>query len=122
MARIVVMFNNGVQKEFKIGKDRLRVGRDADNDIQLENAAVSRHHAEIFRHDYAFFIEDKDSTNGTYLNENAISWKASLNNRDRITIGKHTLVFIEDPGDYAEGGKTPVNPDATIVVSKKDKN
>jgi len=118
MARIVVLFRDRAQKEFRVGGDGLRIGRDAENDIRLENPAVSRRHARIYRQEGVFYIEDLKSTNGTSVNDRAVGWKTALNHNDRITIGKHTLVFLEDPDDR-DGGKGPRNPEETIIVSPR---
>jgi len=99
MAKIVVMLQDKVLKEIQLGERELRVGRDPGNEIQLDNPIVSRFHAEIYRQGYTIYVEDKKSTNGTFLNGKFLNWKSGLNHRDRITIGKHVLVFLEDGGD-----------------------
>ena len=102
MAKIVVMFKGKPIREVAVGKDGIKVGRDADNEIQIDNPAVSRHHAEIYRQDYAFYIEDMKSTNGTLLNGAHLNWKRALKHNDKINIGKHTLVFVEEAKDFPE--------------------
>jgi pSer/pThr/pTyr-binding forkhead associated (FHA) protein len=99
MARLIVMLKDRVLKEVHIGKEPLKIGRDSSNQIQLENPAVSRFHAEVYRQGYQFFVEDKNSTNGVSVNGFLINWKSGIKDGDRITIGKHTLVFKEDPND-----------------------
>jgi pSer/pThr/pTyr-binding forkhead associated (FHA) protein len=99
MAKIVVMLKNKILKEVAIGPQGIKIGRDPVNDIQIDNAAVSRCHAEIYRQDYPYYIEDMKSTNGTYINGSFLNWKGALNHHDKITIGKHTLLFVEEPKD-----------------------
>jgi pSer/pThr/pTyr-binding forkhead associated (FHA) protein len=118
MAKLIVMLRDKVLKEVQIGPQGVKVGREAENDIQLENPAVSRCHAEIYRQDYPFYVEDKKSTNGTYLNGAFVTWKAALSHNDKITIGKHTLVFIEEAKDHPE--KKKVNANETLYLSPED--
>lgn len=119
MAKLVVMLKNKVLREVAIGAQGVKVGREADNDIQLENPAVSRCHAEIYRQGYPFYIEDKKSTNGTYLNGAFVNWKAALTHNDKITIGKHTLVFVEEEKDNLDKPKK-ANVNETLYLSPED--
>ena len=105
MAKLLVVFRNKILQEVKLAKETVRVGRDSDNEIQLDNPAVSRFHAEIYRQGYPFYVEDKSSTNGTFVNGSFVNWKAALTDGDRITIGKHDLIFQLEAGDYREGKK-----------------
>lgn len=119
MAKIIVMFGSRTLQEVAIGPQGVKVGRESDNDIQLDNVAVSRYHAEIYRQGFPFYLEDKGSTNGTQLNGSTVSWKTALSDNDKITIGKHTLVFREEAKDNA-GKKSLRNSDETLCLSKED--
>ena len=66
------------------------IGRNAENDIVIENLAVSKLHARIVKQDEAYYIEDLNSTNGTYLNKIRIT-KKDLKDNDIISVGKHSL-------------------------------
>lgn len=66
--RIIVKFSSKVINELKIDQDEVIIGRDADNDVQIDNVAVSREHAKIIRGPNSYFIEDLNSTNGTFVN------------------------------------------------------
>lgn len=119
MARVVVMFRNQKIKEVAIGPQGVKIGREMDNDIQIDSVAVSRYHAEIYRQGFPFYLEDKGSTNGTLLNGSDVSWKVALSHNDKITIGKHTLVFVAEPKDTA-GKKSLRNADETLCLSPED--
>jgi len=119
MAKVVVKFRDQVVKEVAIGPKGIRIGRNPDNDIQIDNIAVSRQHAEIYKQDYAYYVEDLKSTNGVFLNGKFLNWKCSLNHHDKITIGKHTLVFVEEPKDSL-GKKPPAGADETMCLSAAD--
>ena len=69
----------------------LTIGRKDDNSIVLADQHVSGNHAKIIVRNDSLFIEDLNSTNGTYLNGNKISGKMKLTNKDEIKIG--TSVF-----------------------------
>jgi pSer/pThr/pTyr-binding forkhead associated (FHA) protein len=105
MARLILMLKNQTLREIHMGKDPLKIGRDPSNHIHLDNPSVSRFHAEVYRQGFPFFVEDKKSTNGIYINDVRIRWKAGLKEGDRVTIGKHTLVFRHDPGDDPDNKK-----------------
>ncbi len=117
MARVVVTIGDRILREVHIGKAPLGIGRDPSNEIHLDNPAVSRFHARIYRQGHPFFIEDNKSTNGVQVNGSVIKWKCGLKSNDRITVGKHTLVFQEDPSDFADGKILDISHmDGTIVV------
>jgi hypothetical protein len=70
--------------------DRVRIGRQSDNDIVLPDAGVSRHHAEVVNEEGSFTVRDLGSTNGTILNGETVE-EAELFDGDRITVG-HTVI------------------------------
>jgi pSer/pThr/pTyr-binding forkhead associated (FHA) protein len=79
-------------------KERYTVGRLPDNDIRIDNAAVSGHHSLIINILNDSFLEDLNSTNGTYVNGKLIK-KHALQHDDVITVGHHQLRFLEDQMD-----------------------
>jgi pSer/pThr/pTyr-binding forkhead associated (FHA) protein len=122
MARLIIMFKDQTMREVHVGRETLRIGRDSSNQIHLDNPAVSRFHAEVYRQGYPFFVEDKNSTNGVYVNDVLIKWKSGLKDGDRVTIGKHTLVFKEDPNDFEDKKKINLSDiDGTIRIEGKGK-
>ena len=90
MLTILFKFNDKILKTIESDKNEFLIGRNADNDIVIENLAVSKLHARIVKKDGSYYIEDLNSTNGTYLNKIRIT-KKDLKNRDIIIIGKHSL-------------------------------
>jgi pSer/pThr/pTyr-binding forkhead associated (FHA) protein len=73
----------------------MTIGRKDDNDIRIDNLAVSGHHAKLLTIFDDSFLEDLDSTNGTYVNGRPIT-KHPLKNGDVIVIGKHELRYINE--------------------------
>ena len=84
-----------VLKEMPLGKERTTIGRKPDNDIQIDNLAISGHHAVITCITNDAFLEDRNSTNGTYLNGQPVK-KNVLRNNDVIELGKYKIKFIVD--------------------------
>jgi len=116
MPKLVLKFNAAVIKEYPIKKPVVTVGRKPDNDIVVDNPAVSSHHCKISLVGDAFYVEDLDSTNGTYLNDKRIV-KAGLKNDDVVGLAtKHMLVFVDEKAAMAKKDDGPaIEP--TIVVS-----
>jgi len=117
MTKLTLKLNDKVIKEIAISEDReLTIGRDKTNNLQLDNIAVSRFHAKIYKEGWSFYIEDMDTTNGIYVNDMMASWKMPIKNNDIITIGKYILIFNDDSRDYENGKDRPFDPNATIKV------
>jgi len=120
MAKLIVVFKNKIMQEVKLAKETVRIGRDPDNEIHIENVGVSRFHAEIYRQEYPFYIEDMKSTNGTFVNGSFVNWKVALNDGDRITIGKHDLIFQLEASDYRES-KKKIDFGETVCIRPENK-
>jgi len=93
-----------------MSKERYTLGRLPDNDVRIDNAAVSGHHALIINILNDSFLEDLNSTNGTYVNGKLIK-KHALQHGDVITIGHHHLRFVDtqmEGADQDEFEKTMV--------------
>ncbi|MDT9001008.1 FHA domain-containing protein [Paucibacter sp. APW11] len=100
MGKLVVSLDGVVIKEVQITKDKTTLGRRPYNDIVIDNLAVSGEHAVLQMVGSDVFIEDLNSTNGTYINGKAIK-KQLLTNNDIIEIGKYKIKFLlEDNVDY----------------------
>ena len=98
MARLILSLDGQTLAEYNMTKERYTVGRLADNDIRIDNAAVSGHHSLIINILNDSFLEDLNSTNGTYVNGKLIK-KHALQHDDVITVGHHQLRYIEDQLD-----------------------
>jgi len=98
MARLVLSLDGQVLAEYNMSKERYTIGRLPDNDIRIDNAAVSGHHALIINILNDSFLEDLNSTNGTYVNGKIIK-KHALQHGDVLTVGHHSLRFVESESD-----------------------
>ncbi|NRF69195.1 FHA domain-containing protein [Aquincola sp. S2] len=100
MGKLVVSLDGVVIKEVQITKDKTTLGRRPYNDIVIDNLAVSGEHAVLQMVGGDVFIEDLNSTNGTYINGKAIK-KQLLAHNDTVEIGKYKIKYlVEDSGDY----------------------
>ena len=100
MGKLVVSLDGVVIKEVQITKDKTTLGRRPYNDIVIDNLAVSGEHAVLQMVGADVFIEDLNSTNGTYINGKAIK-KQLLSHSDVIEVGKYKIKYlVEDSGDY----------------------
>lgn len=101
MARLILSLDNQVLAEYNMSKERYTIGRLPDNDVRIDNPAVSGHHSLIINILNDSFLEDLNSTNGTYVNGKLIK-KHALQHGDVITIGHHQLRFSDEPAAEAE--------------------
>jgi pSer/pThr/pTyr-binding forkhead associated (FHA) protein len=100
MGKLVVSLDGVVIKEVQITKEKTTLGRRPYNDIVIDNLAVSGEHAVLQMVGNDVFIEDLNSTNGTYINGKAVK-KQLLAGNDTIEVGKYKIKFVvEDGTDY----------------------
>ena len=100
MAVIIQTVDGVIVNRFDIDKNGLRFGRAADNQVQIDDNAVSTNHAEIVikKNDEGretFVIRDIGSTNGTFLNEQKIE-SQPLHHKDIIRVDWNNFVFIDE--------------------------
>jgi hypothetical protein len=100
MSKLVVSLDGVVIKEVQITKDKTTLGRRPYNDIVIDNLAVSGEHAVLQMVGHDVFIEDLNSTNGTYINGKAIK-KQLLTHNDTVEIGKYKIKYLgEESAEY----------------------
>ena len=100
MPRLILSMDGLVLKEMVLEKERTTIGRKPHNDIQIDNLAISGDHAAIVTILNDAFLEDMNSTNGTYVNGQPVK-KHVLQNNDVIELGKYRLKYIADSGAAA---------------------
>lgn len=93
MAILTLVFGREVLGTYEVQKDKMIIGRAEDADIEINNLAVSRHHAVVEKKEGTFTVKDLDSNNGTFVNGQRISGATTLSFGDEIGIGKHVLVL-----------------------------
>ena len=95
MAKLPVMREGVIEQTVQLTKERMTVGRHKHNDIVLNHPAVSGEHAVITTILDDSFLEDLQSTNGTFVNGHRIG-KHFLQNKDVIKMAKYHLEFVTD--------------------------
>ena len=95
MPKMIVSIDGVVIKEVQLTKDRTTLGRRPYNDIVIDNLAVSGEHAVMQMTGNEVYLEDLNSTNGTYINGKAAK-KQLLQNNDTVEIGKYKIKFINE--------------------------
>src|SRR6185369_1795912 len=95
MPKMIVSIDGVVIKEVQLSKDRTTLGRRPYNDIVIDNLAISGEHAVLQMSGNEVYLEDLNSTNGTYVNGKAVK-KQLLQNSDTVEIGKYKIKYINE--------------------------
>src|SRR6218665_1998395 len=119
MGKLIVTDSDNRVQEYPLDKERMTIGRHPDNDIALNDKAVSGHHAVVITILQDSFLEDLDSTNGTQVNGKQVT-KHPLSQGDVITVGRNSLKYegagasddfdktmILKPGQYGAAFEAP---------------
>src|ERR1700761_1355511 len=123
MPSLTLMFEEKQVKQVPIGTRPLGIGRSPDNDLPVDNLAVSNYHARVYVEAGRLVVEDLDSLNGTFVNDMRVE-RATLHHGDSIWIGKHHIK-VDASGDTASfgdtGKKAPATPriNETMVLDTK---
>ena len=122
MAKLSLMFENKLMKEVPIGARPVTIGRSPDNDLPVDNLAVSNHHARVYFEAGRLVVEDLDSLNGTFVNDLRVE-RATLHDGDSIWIGKHHIK-VDATADTAipmDSGRKAAAPkiNETMVLDTK---
>jgi pSer/pThr/pTyr-binding forkhead associated (FHA) protein len=113
MAKLILSLEGSVIREIPLDKERITIGRRPQNDIQIENLAVSGEHACVVTILNDSFLEDLGSTNGTLVNGNPIK-KHILQNNDVVEIGKYKMKYVVE----AAAGQVPQDDFERTMVMK----
>lgn len=124
MNYLEIYFNGILKHNVPIQSDVISIGRAVSNDVVIDNMGVSSHHAIIEKKDTLFYLEDLNSTNGTFVNNNKITQAYKVGLHDVITIGKHTIKFSEwsQSQQSSTSDLTQDISDATVLMSKSQIN
>ncbi|MBL4844301.1 MAG: diguanylate cyclase [Planctomycetes bacterium] len=104
MPKLVVLTRPGAQvQEFPLGKRSLTMGREPENEVQLEGLEVSRKHCRVepLPKGPGYRIIDLNSKNGTFLNGLQITAMA-LDIEDQVRVGDSLVVYVDDDADAEE--------------------
>lgn len=113
MPKMIVSIDGVVIKEVQLTKDRTSLGRRPYNDIVIDNLAVSGEHAVLQMSGHEVYLEDLNSTNGTYVNGKAVK-KQLLQSNDSVEIGKYTIKYVSE-STLADADKSMLENGASTV-------
>jgi pSer/pThr/pTyr-binding forkhead associated (FHA) protein len=124
MAYLQVYYKGLLQTEVLLRPEITTIGRAADNDVTIDNAGVSLHHAKIDSKGDRIFIEDLDSTNGIFVNSRRITRKA-VGFADEIAIHKYILRVSRAGGqgqsrEVTGRSSDPIVRGGTVAVDVSD--
>jgi len=98
VGKLVLLLADGKTANVRLDKERVTIGRRADNDVCLPYSAVSSEHAAVVTVLGDSFLEDLHSTNGTVVNGSLVTTRRLLRDHDDIDIGGQRLVYLADDG------------------------
>ena len=122
MPKLIVSIDGVVIKEVTLAKDRTTLGRRPYNDIVIDNLAISGEHAVLHMIGGDVYLEDLNSTNGTYVNARAIK-KQALEHNDVVEVGKYKIRYLAGytgPADAAASARSFIESPATPVPLSSD--
>jgi FHA domain len=124
MSRLVLRFENAMLKEVPLGTQPVTIGRAPDNDIHIDNLAVSNYHARVYVEAGSLVVEDLNSLNGSFLNDIRVE-RAMLKDGDTILIGKHEIQVdqIHDVAVPADGLRKAPAPrvNETMILDTEER-
>jgi pSer/pThr/pTyr-binding forkhead associated (FHA) protein len=103
VARLLLKFDSAILKEVPLGSRPVTIGRAPDNELAIDNLAVSNYHARIYGEAGRLVIEDLNSLNGTFVNDLRVE-RTTLRDGDLVQIGKHQIQV-----DASHDAALPVN-------------
>jgi hypothetical protein len=106
MPKMIVSIDGVVIKEVTLAKDRTTLGRRPYNDIVIDNLAISGEHAVLHMIGGDVYLEDLNSTNGTYVNGRAVK-KQALEHNDVVEVGKYKIRYLVSGGASDGAGPAP---------------
>jgi pSer/pThr/pTyr-binding forkhead associated (FHA) protein len=108
---LVVKLKNRPLKTYPFSGKQMTIGRNAQNDIVIDNLSVSRQHAVITSSKEGYFITNLSGKNWTLVNGHAVK-EAKLESGDNILVGKYVIVF-----EIPQSESIPIDElDQTVII------
>lgn len=114
MSKIIISNSKNELEEMVLTEGTVTIGRNRENDIQIDDPSVSAYHAKLVSFFKPTYIQDLQSTNGTYVNSRRVM-EHTLEHGDIVTIGKHSIYFCKDD-EFVPAQQQ----DHTIELSSRD--
>jgi hypothetical protein len=96
---------------------QLKIGRNQDNDIVIDDTSVSRHHATIIQTNNSFIVCDNSSSNGTFVNGQRIEDDTVLKQNDKLTLGTVQVPWM----NYVSFGENKKSNGTEIIIEEAAK-
>lgn len=113
---LLIKLHDKSSQELELASDSFTIGRKSDNNLAIEDPAVSAHHARITKIQAVYFIEDLKSTNGTFVNDKRID-RHQLRDTDVVTIGRHRIIFRDGSAVAIAPAAATEDVDKTMVLT-----
>lgn len=125
MAMLTLMYGDKVVKEVAVGVRPIGIGRAPDNELPVDNPAVSNYHAKVYAEAGRLVVEDLNSLNGTFVNDLRVE-RAALHNGDHIHVGKHhikvdTSGVLPEHMENSRRANALGGIDSTMVLDTKER-
>jgi pSer/pThr/pTyr-binding forkhead associated (FHA) protein len=120
MPKITLKFKDNVLADYHLPLGcSLKIGRQKDNDVIIENLAVSSYHGKIDSAGDGFIYTDLKSKNGSFINEAPVisHW---LEDGDVINIGKHSLTFAYFDSEPLPQDKQTREMEKTMIIDTNE--
>jgi pSer/pThr/pTyr-binding forkhead associated (FHA) protein len=95
VAHLTLVLQGREVRKFVLNSTVTTIGRAQDNDIVINNLALSRRHAQVERRGNRYEVSDLGSQNGVYVNSERVRGSRTLDNTDTITLGTYHFVFSD---------------------------
>ncbi|NIO47948.1 MAG: SpoIIE family protein phosphatase [Candidatus Aminicenantes bacterium] len=109
MPKLYVYQKKGEDYTIPLKKNRISIGRSADNDISILDPFCSGHHAYIYPSEEGWVVRDNASKNGTFLNGKKIKAEVELKKGDEVLIGSTRIVFDKEIPTHVEVTESPTS-------------
>jgi pSer/pThr/pTyr-binding forkhead associated (FHA) protein len=116
MTKLVILSEGMTGRTHELTVDKTTVGRVEDNTLQISEASVSSHHAEILLRGSDVVVKDLNSTNGTFINGEQISGEATLKPGQILRLGKIEIRLETAASAAASAAKKPA--ESTMIMQR----
>ena len=124
MAELIVTLKGREIQRFPITQRVVNIGRGQNSDLTLSNESVSRDHAKLSFVNHSFFVERVSEHNAVLLNEVACLHPHTVEDGDRIQVGKYTIILskLSGPSLTLISGEGFSSMGSTEILSSIDIN
>jgi len=124
MPKLTLVLERRALKVYDLNATVMRIGREADMDVVIDNVAVSRRQAEIRLDGGGWLLRDLGSGNGTFVNGRRVDGTAALKPGDEIAFGKYSLFFDRVPVEPVADAPAPraagLPVDGTLLLNPQE--